>query len=244
MIQPPSLPPNATEDTAPFEPIHRSCWGHFLHCLRHYFDFSGRSTRAEFFSFNAIATLVVAFLFLVPFSLGVYQTWKSCEQDKGLVEKVALWVAYATELDNNFYQENTLMTPSLFRFQYDYDDDDFQLYELGEEQYYVPGEETLLGNMADKVAFEHLSAELLMKISDMKGPIMICVSLLLWGVGIFAILIPSYAVFWRRLHDIGLSGAVFFLSAIPIFGWIVLLVLCLIDSKPGANSYGPPTKYP
>lgn len=59
-----------------------------------------------------------------------------------------------------------------------------------------------------------------------------------------ALVVPSLAVTWRRLHDAGYSGACYFLGCIPIVGGIILLVLLLMDSKSGPNQYGPATKYP
>ncbi|WP_329569681.1 DUF805 domain-containing protein [Kitasatospora sp. NBC_01266] len=57
-----------------------------------------------------------------------------------------------------------------------------------------------------------------------------------------AVLLPSLAVLFRRLHDTGRSGwwALFFL--IPIVGWIVLIVFTATDSQPGTNKYGPNPK--
>ena len=57
-----------------------------------------------------------------------------------------------------------------------------------------------------------------------------------------ALLVPSLAVCWRRLHDIGRSGAYYFFDLIPLVGWILLLVWMCQDSQPGANQYGPNPK--
>lgn len=53
-----------------------------------------------------------------------------------------------------------------------------------------------------------------------------------------AILLPSLAVQVRRLHDIGKSGWWWFVQWIPIVGGFWFLVLCLIESQPGANRWG------
>ena len=72
----------------------------------------------------------------------------------------------------------------------------------------------------------------------------------LWGVGglvgsqiigilyDLAILIPSIAVFVRRLHDTGRSGWWWFIALIPLIGWIVLLLYMVEDGNPGQNQYG------
>jgi uncharacterized membrane protein YhaH (DUF805 family) len=51
----------------------------------------------------------------------------------------------------------------------------------------------------------------------------------LWGL---AILVPSLALIWRRLHDANLAGPFLFLGFIPFVGWIILLVFYLLPSKP------------
>lgn len=53
-----------------------------------------------------------------------------------------------------------------------------------------------------------------------------------------AVLIPSIAVFVRRLHDTGRSGWWSFIALIPLIGWIVLLLYMVEDSNPGQNRYG------
>jgi uncharacterized membrane protein YhaH (DUF805 family) len=57
-----------------------------------------------------------------------------------------------------------------------------------------------------------------------------------------AVLIPSFAVFCRRMHDTGRSGWWWLIGLIPFVGWIVLLVFCCLDSQPGENQYGPNPK--
>lgn len=69
-------------------------------------------------------------------------------------------------------------------------------------------------------------------------PIFNCIS----GLYSLAILLPSLAVFVRRLHDVGKSGWWFFISFIPLIGSIWLLVLMCTDSQPGPNQYGPNPK--
>ena len=60
-----------------------------------------------------------------------------------------------------------------------------------------------------------------------------------WGL---AILIPTLAVTWRRLHDIGKSGVWYFIFLVPVVGWIFLLVWLCKDSEPGDNRFGPNPK--
>ena len=57
-----------------------------------------------------------------------------------------------------------------------------------------------------------------------------------------AVLIPGFAVFFRRLHDTGRSGWWWLILFIPIVGVIVILVFCCLDSQPGENQYGPNPK--
>ena len=57
-----------------------------------------------------------------------------------------------------------------------------------------------------------------------------------------AVLLPCLAVLFRRLHDIGKSGWWWLIGFVPFVGWIILLVFCCLDSKPGENQYGPNPK--
>ena len=55
-------------------------------------------------------------------------------------------------------------------------------------------------------------------------------------VGI-ALLVPTYAVGCRRLHDRGMSGWLQLLTLVPC-GNIVLLVFWVMGGTPGVNTYG------
>jgi uncharacterized membrane protein YhaH (DUF805 family) len=61
----------------------------------------------------------------------------------------------------------------------------------------------------------------------------------LWQLAIF---VPSLALSWRRLHDVGRAGTYYLFILLPIVGWILLLVQFLKDSQPGANAYGESVK--
>lgn len=62
------------------------------------------------------------------------------------------------------------------------------------------------------------------------------------GLYSLAVLIPSLAVSFRRLHDTGRSAWWLLLVLVPIIGWIALLVFLVQDSQPGTNVYGPNPK--
>ena len=57
-----------------------------------------------------------------------------------------------------------------------------------------------------------------------------------------AVFIPGLAVAWRRLHDIGKSGAYYLFILIPIAGPIILLVWFAKAGDVGDNAYGPDPK--
>lgn len=58
---------------------------------------------------------------------------------------------------------------------------------------------------------------------------------LLYALVVF---IPGLAVLVRRLHDIGKSGWMIFISLIPLIGSIWLLILLVTDSEHGSNKWG------
>ncbi|HEX5129221.1 MAG TPA: DUF805 domain-containing protein [Usitatibacter sp.] len=56
------------------------------------------------------------------------------------------------------------------------------------------------------------------------------------------LLVPSFAVGARRLHDIGKSGWWQLLVFLPLVGAIILIIFWVMDSNPGDNQYGPNPK--
>lgn len=74
---------------------------------------------------------------------------------------------------------------------------------------------------------------------------------LVWGdgnMGVFgslyslAVLVPSLAVAFRRLHDTNRSGWWILIGLIPIIGTIVLIVFMVLPGDAGSNKYGPKPK--
>ena len=67
------------------------------------------------------------------------------------------------------------------------------------------------------------------------GGIIIVTFMIVYSLGM---MIPSWAVAVRRLHDTDLSGWYMFISLIPIVGGIMLIVYLATDGSPGDNRYG------
>ena len=67
----------------------------------------------------------------------------------------------------------------------------------------------------------------------------VAVSLL--SVYALAVFVPALAVTVRRLHDAGFSGWMVLLNLIPGVS-LVVFVFTILDSKPGANKWGPNPK--
>jgi len=59
------------------------------------------------------------------------------------------------------------------------------------------------------------------------------------GAASLAFLLPSLAVSWRRMHDIGKGGGWYFILLIPVVGWIIWIVWCCQPSEPFDNRFGP-----
>ena len=60
----------------------------------------------------------------------------------------------------------------------------------------------------------------------------------LYSIATLVLFVPQLAVSWRRLHDIGKSGALWFLNFIPLVGQIILLVFFCREGEHGSNAYG------
>jgi uncharacterized membrane protein YhaH (DUF805 family) len=65
---------------------------------------------------------------------------------------------------------------------------------------------------------------------------------LFYIIAVLGTFIPTLAVTWRRLHDMGKSGGFAFIGLIPVVGWILLIVWLATDSQPAKNQYGPKVK--
>ena len=60
----------------------------------------------------------------------------------------------------------------------------------------------------------------------------------LGSVARLALLIPTLAVSWRRMHDIGLGGGWFFINFVPVVGWIIWIIKAVKAGEPSANRFG------
>tara|TARA_B100001964_G_C13964437_1_gene479132 strand:+ start:321 stop:719 length:399 start_codon:yes stop_codon:yes gene_type:complete len=51
-------------------------------------------------------------------------------------------------------------------------------------------------------------------------------------------ILPSFGLVFRRLHDTGRSGWWWLINLVPFVGVVVFLVFMCLDSAPGENQYG------
>ncbi|MCI9607385.1 MAG: DUF805 domain-containing protein [Muribaculaceae bacterium] len=58
------------------------------------------------------------------------------------------------------------------------------------------------------------------------------------GLAGLALLIPTLAVSWRRLHDMGKAGGWWFINFIPLVGAVLFIIWCAQPSEPQANRFG------
>lgn len=69
-------------------------------------------------------------------------------------------------------------------------------------------------------------------------------ALILPGIYLLAVLVPTIAVLVRRFHDQNKSGLFVLLGLIPYAGGIVLFIFMCLDGTPGPNQFGPSPKDP
>lgn len=60
----------------------------------------------------------------------------------------------------------------------------------------------------------------------------------IFGIFIFAMLIPNIAVAVRRFHDQNKSGWMYLLSLIPYLGGLIIFIFMLLPGTNGPNQYG------
>lgn len=70
------------------------------------------------------------------------------------------------------------------------------------------------------------------------GIVMVFIPILGWAV-IVALWVPSWAVAWRRFHDIGMAGGFYFISWIPLIGLIICILWWCQPSEMLPNRFGP-----
>jgi uncharacterized membrane protein YhaH (DUF805 family) len=66
----------------------------------------------------------------------------------------------------------------------------------------------------------------------------------IYGIFILAILIPSIAVGFRRLHDTDRSAWWLLIAFIPLIGSLALLIFYILPGTTGPNRFGPDPKAP
>ena len=64
------------------------------------------------------------------------------------------------------------------------------------------------------------------------------------GLTSLALLVPSFTVTFRRLHDTDRSAWWMLLVFLPVIGWIWLFVLMILEGTSGPNRFGPDPKDP
>ena len=67
---------------------------------------------------------------------------------------------------------------------------------------------------------------------------------LLSGIYSLAVLVPTFAVLARRLHDTDRSGWWILIGIVPLLGALVLMIFALFEGDPGENRFGPSPKAP
>ena len=93
-----------------------------------------------------------------------------------------------------------------------------------------------LANLIISVCFLVLSFLLLWMTGDTRYTL-IFVPMIIYSI---AIILPSFAVTVRRLHDIDKSAWWLLLGLIPYIGGIILLILTALKTHPHPNKYGTP----
>lgn len=69
------------------------------------------------------------------------------------------------------------------------------------------------------------------------GVAIMIIGLVLLGLTILALIVPTLAINWRRLHDANLAGPFYFLRFIPGIGDLIVLVMTILPSKPEGRRF-------
>ena len=74
-----------------------------------------------------------------------------------------------------------------------------------------------------------------MMISSIEGIGTMAIVMSIYGAAMF---LPTLALTVRRLHDIGKSGAWYFIQLVPFIGNIWMFILMITEGQPTENIYG------
>ena len=92
------------------------------------------------------------------------------------------------------------------------------------------------------VAIIEIALSIILSILGLIGGVFVIIGSFITVLFGLVIIIPTLALWMRRLHDTGKSGWWLLINIIPVVGSIVLLIFALLDSQPGDNKYGPNPK--
>ena len=67
---------------------------------------------------------------------------------------------------------------------------------------------------------------------------------LLFFAGVTLSIVSTFMLSIKRLHDMGLPGILAFVLFVPAVSFVMLFVLCLWPSTPGANAHGAAPDWP
>jgi len=62
------------------------------------------------------------------------------------------------------------------------------------------------------------------------------------AVGVLVLIVPwvAFAMTWKRLHDVGVSGIYAFMLFVPVVALLMVAVLCLLPGDAEPNQFGEP----
>lgn len=72
------------------------------------------------------------------------------------------------------------------------------------------------------------------------GALVGSILLIIWGL---AVIVPSFALLVRRLHDANLSGWLALLILVPFLGALALIVMAILPSNPAGQRFDRPDGY-
>ncbi|MFC4640368.1 DUF805 domain-containing protein [Deinococcus hohokamensis] len=74
-------------------------------------------------------------------------------------------------------------------------------------------------------------------LSAVNGELPLVLDILDWGITL-ALIVPSWAIGARRMHDVGRSGWWQLITLVPIVGWILWIVWTASDGQEEDNNWG------
>ena len=214
-----------------------------LRPLRHYADFSGRSSRSEFWIFTLVTAVLIKLVSIVTLTslylIGYeheYQFHSHFKDGGVVIDHMVQPNNTESEGRNDEDPKQPSSDRSIDHSKFDFSDLVLEIHQhQGIEGYHLHVGLSDIGHPSGKLGQQ----DRMMKYRMLRhgSPAHYIADKAVWFVWLILAL-PLLSVGTRRLHDTGKSGWWLLLGLVPVAGWLVLAIFFALEGDKHPNRYG------